>query len=78
LAPIQPEDVEVGRHGLVISLGSRRGLLLPQVPGEYGWDRETFLAHTCHKAGLDPHAWRHGATIEAFTAEVFGDDGAPA
>ena len=74
LAPVQPEEVEVGRHGLVISLGSRRGLLLPQVPVEYDWDRETFLAHTCHKAGLDPQAWRHGATLEAFTAEVFGDE----
>jgi AmmeMemoRadiSam system protein A len=73
LVPVQPEEVEVGRHGLVISLGSHRGLLLPQVPVEYNWDRETFLEHTCHKAGLDPHAWRHGATIEAFTAEVFGD-----
>ncbi len=74
LIPVKPEEVEVGRHGLAISLGSHRGLLLPQVPVEYDWDRETFLEHTCHKAGLDPHAWRHGATIEAFTAEVFGDD----
>jgi len=73
LAPVQPEEVEVGRHGLVISLGPHRGLLLPQVPVEYDWDRETFLEHTCRKAGLDQHAWRHGATIEAFTAEVFGD-----
>lgn len=73
LVSIQPEEVEVGRHGLLISLGSHRGLLLPQVPVEYDWDRETFLEQTCRKAGLDPHAWRHGATIEAFTAEVFGD-----
>jgi AmmeMemoRadiSam system protein A len=74
LVPVHPEEVEVGRHGLVISLGSHRGLLLPQVPVEYDWDRETFLEHTCRKAGLDPQAWRQGATLEAFTAEVFGDD----
>ncbi len=75
LAPIRPEDVEVGRHGLVISAGGRRGLLLPQVPGEYGWDRATFLEQTCRKAGLPPDAWRKNATIEAFTAEVFSDGG---
>jgi AmmeMemoRadiSam system protein A len=73
LFPIQPEEVEVGRHGLVISLGTRRGLLLPQVPVEHGWDREMFLVQTCHKAGLASDAWRKGATLEAFTAEIFGD-----
>jgi AmmeMemoRadiSam system protein A len=73
LFPIHPEAVEVGRHGLLISEGIRRGLLLPQVPGEYGWDRETFLEQTCRKAGLPLDAWRKAATIEAFTAEVFSD-----
>jgi AmmeMemoRadiSam system protein A len=73
LFPIHPEAVEVGRHGLLLSGGGRRGLLLPQVPIEYGWDRETFLEQTCRKAGLPPDAWRRDATIEAFTAEVFGD-----
>jgi AmmeMemoRadiSam system protein A len=73
LFPIQPEQVEVGRHGLVVSQGGRRGLLLPQVPAEYDWDRETFLEQTCRKAGLPLDAWRKGATLEAFTAEVFGD-----
>lgn len=73
--PIRPEDVEVGRHGLLISLGSHRGLLLPQVPMEYGWDRETFLAQVCRKAGLPADALRKGAVLEAFTAEVFGDEG---
>lgn len=73
LQPIAPEDVEVGKHGLVVTLGARRGLLLPQVPLEYGWDRETFLAETCHKAGLPDDAWQHGATLEAFSAEVFGE-----
>ena len=74
LFPIRPDEIEVGRHGLVISSASRRGLLLPQVPVECGWDRETFLEQTCHKAGLQRHAWREDATIEAFTAEVFGED----
>jgi AmmeMemoRadiSam system protein A len=73
LFPIHPEAVEVGRHGLVISDGARRGLLLPQVPVEHAWDRETFLEQTCRKAGLPLDAWRKAATLEAFTAEVFGD-----
>jgi AmmeMemoRadiSam system protein A len=66
--------IEVGRDGLIISLSGRRGLLLPQVAGEHGWDRETFLAHTCLKAGLPPEAWRHGARIERFQAEVFREE----
>jgi len=74
LEPIRPEDVEVGRHGLLVSYGSRRGVLLPQVPIEYGWDRETFLAHTCGKAGLPEDPWRKpGVELLAFTAEVFGE-----
>jgi AmmeMemoRadiSam system protein A len=73
LSPIDPEDVEVGKHGLVITYGSRRGLLLPQVPTEHGWDREKFLEQTCIKAGLPTDAWEHGAKIEAFTAEIFSD-----
>ncbi|HTR25963.1 MAG TPA: AmmeMemoRadiSam system protein A [Terriglobales bacterium] len=76
LFPITAGEVEIGRHGLLISEGLRRGLLLPQVPVEHGWDRETFLAQTCHKAGLPLHAWRRSASLEAFTAEVFGDDDA--
>ena len=77
LFPISASQVEVGRHGLLISDGRQRGLLLPQVPIEHGWDRETFLAQTCHKAGLPLDAWRKPATLEAFTAEVFGDDDFP-
>ena len=73
LQPIRAEEVQVGRHGLLVSLDARRGLLLPQVPIEHGWDRETFLEQTCRKAGLPLDAWRHGATLEAFTAELFGD-----
>jgi len=75
LFPIHPGAVEVGRHGLLVSQGSYRGLLLPQVPVEQNWDRRTFLDQTCRKAGLPIDAWRKDATIEAFTAEVFGDSG---
>ncbi len=73
LFPVRAEEVDVGRHGLVIALGSHRGLLLPQVPVECDWDRETFLEQTCRKAGLPTDAWSKGATLEAFTAEVFRD-----
>jgi len=71
LRAIEPEQIELGRHGLVVSLGSNRGLLLPQVPAEHGWDCETFLCQTCVKAGLPHDAWRRGARVEAFTAEIF-------
>jgi AmmeMemoRadiSam system protein A len=71
--PIQADQVEVGRHGLLISLGPYRGLLLPQVPVEHGWDRIAFLEQTCRKAGLPPTAWQTGATLQAFSAEVFAD-----
>lgn len=75
LSDIAPEDIEVGRHGLVISRGGLRGLLLPQVPAEWNWDREQFLEGTCRKAGLPRDAWRQGATIQAFTAQVFEESG---
>ncbi len=66
-----PKTVEVGRHGLIMSRDGRRGVLLPQVPVEYRWDREEFLAQTCRKAGLPADAWKKGAVIEAFEAIVF-------
>lgn len=69
-----PRAVEVGRHGIIVSQGAYKGLLLPQVPLEYGWDRETFLRHGCFKAGLDGDAWKKGATIEVFTAQVFSEE----
>ncbi|MCU1301318.1 MAG: AmmECR1 [Candidatus Sulfotelmatobacter sp.] len=72
--PIKVEEIEVGRHGLLITWQGRRGLLLPQVPVEHDWDRTTFLEQTCRKAGLPLDAWQKGATVEAFTAEVFGDE----
>jgi AmmeMemoRadiSam system protein A len=69
---ILPEAIEVGRHGLVITYHGRRGLLLPQVAVEHYWDRVTFLEQTCRKAGLPLDAWQR-ATVQAFTAEVFGE-----
>jgi len=76
LRAISAEAVEVGRHGLLITDGARRGLLLPQVPVEHGWDRITFLEQTCRKASLPLDAWRSAQIkIEAFTAEVFADEG---
>ncbi|MCX7022768.1 MAG: AmmeMemoRadiSam system protein B [bacterium] len=75
LSPLErcddPNGVTVGRHGLVARQGGRSGLLLPQVPSEQGWDREEFLAHTCRKAGLPPDAWKRGAELYTFTAQVF-------
>lgn len=67
-----PALVEVGRHGLIVRRGAMQGLLLPQVPVEWRWDRETFLAQTCRKAGLPSDAWRReGTEIYWFEAEVF-------
>jgi AmmeMemoRadiSam system protein A len=74
--PIRPEKVEVGTHGLYLRLDGRSGLLLPQVPGEQGWDRQDFLSGLCRKSGLPDGSLNHPeAVLEAFTAEVFGEDG---
>jgi AmmeMemoRadiSam system protein A len=74
LEPIaSPDDIEIGRHGLVVEQGSRRGLLLPQVAVECEWDRETFLVQTARKAGLPAEAWRR-AVVYRFEAEVFGEN----
>lgn len=68
---VTAKDVVPGRHGVLIRRGPRSGVLLPQVATEHGWDRETFLTHTCMKAGLPPDAWRDEATeIRVFTAQV--------
>jgi AmmeMemoRadiSam system protein A len=72
--PIDPAEVRVGTHGLLVQRGGRRGLLLPQVPVEHGWDAERFLDHTCLKAGLPSGAWKEKTTqVLAFEAEVFGE-----
>ncbi len=73
LAEISPEQIEIGKHGLLISQNGRRGLLLPEVSVEHGWDKKTFLEQTCRKAGLQPDAWSSGAKVEAFAAEAFSD-----
>ena len=70
LAPIRPEEVRPGVHGLAVRQGWRRGLLLPQVAASQHWDAERFLSETCRKAGLEPDAWKRGAEVEGFTAEV--------
>jgi len=70
---VAPAEVRPGEHGLMISLGPQRGLLLPQVATEYGWTRERFLEETCRKAGLETDAWKKGARLEAFTAFVFSE-----
>jgi AmmeMemoRadiSam system protein A len=69
-----PEDIVVGRDGLIIELGGRRGLLLPQVATEWGFDRATFLAELSRKAGLPPDAWQlPSARLWSFQAEVFAE-----
>jgi AmmeMemoRadiSam system protein A len=76
LAPIRPEDIQLGRHGLLIFRGNRRGVLLPQVATQHRLGLEQFLQETCRKAQLAPDAWREADTqILAFTCEVFSDEG---
>ncbi|WP_420237875.1 AmmeMemoRadiSam system protein B [Telmatobacter bradus] len=68
-------QIEVGRHGLLMKNGSHEGLLLPQVPGAFGWDRKTFLEQTCAKAGLPHNCWQSDDTdIFRFTADVFHEE----
>lgn len=67
-------EIEVGRHGIYIIKGRNRGVLLPQVAAEHGWDRDAFLSHTCIKAGLAPDCWKDkGVEIYTFEAEIFGE-----
>jgi AmmeMemoRadiSam system protein A len=68
-----PDAFTIGIHGLVVEDQARRGLLLPQVALEWGWTAEQFLCHTSAKAGLPADAWRQGARVYRFAAEVFGD-----
>lgn len=71
LEPIQPEQIEIGRHGLLIEREHHRGLLLPQVAGEHHLSKEQFLQETCRKAGLNTDAWRSpGTRIFGFTCEI--------
>ena len=69
-----PAETEVGRHGVMVEQGRHRALLLPQVAGEWGWNRDTFLSQTCVKAGLPADAWRSSAAVHTFEAQIFGED----
>ena len=73
-----PEEIVVGRDGVVVTSGLQRGVLLPQVATDQRWGREQFLEGVCRKAGLDPGAWKKGATLERFAAVVFGESTTPA
>ena len=79
LGPLEAVDaslddaIVLGRHGVVVEQGHRRGLLLPQVATEWGWTKEQFLRQTCRKAGLPEDAWQTGARVFRFDAEVFGE-----
>jgi AmmeMemoRadiSam system protein A len=68
------EDIQVGIHGIYLVKNGYRGVLLPQVATEYGWDRDTFLKHTCLKAGLPENAWKKDSEIYIFSALVFGEN----
>ena len=70
---VDVNEIKIGQHGLIVKRGDVEGLLLPQVPVEQHWDRDTFLKETCLKAGLPPQAWKdEGTDIFIFTAQVFG------
>jgi AmmeMemoRadiSam system protein A len=79
MGPLEPVadlgEIHIGRHGLVVEQGWHRGLLLPQVATEWHWDVRDFVAETCRKAGLSRDAWKSGAKIWKFEAEVFGESG---
>ena len=67
-----PSKIKVGRDGLIVKTGLNSGLLLPQVPQEYGWNEEQFLEHTCEKAGLPKDCWKKNETrILKFEGIVF-------
>lgn len=74
-----PEELQPGVHGLLITRGRNRGILLPQVAQKFKWSPEQFLQQTCRKAGLHPDDWKEpGTRIEVFTAEIFSDVDFPA
>lgn len=77
LFPIAPDQIVPGAHGLLVRRGLHRGLLLPQVATLYNWDSLRLLEETCRKAGLPPDAWKRGATVEAFTADILSESDFP-
>ncbi len=79
LQPASPQQIEIGRHGLLIRRGDRRGLLLPQVAVQRRWPPQRFLQETCRKAGLAPNSWQEpGTDLFVFTTEVFSEADFPA
>jgi len=74
LSPLEqiahPEEIEIGRHGMVLRAQGKQAVFLPQVPPEQGWDRQELLCQLCKKAGLPEDAWKEG-TLYVFTAQVF-------
>lgn len=79
MGPVTPlpsiNDIEIGKHGLIVKLGQNQGLLLPQVPLEWRWNKIEFLEHTCNKAGLPKDAYIDPACdIYYFTADVFSEE----
>ena len=68
-----PSEIQIGRDGLIVTVGMRQGLLLAQVAVEHGWDVAGFLRQTCLKAGLEADAWMRGARIEAFESQIFSE-----
>jgi AmmeMemoRadiSam system protein A len=78
LVDVTLEEIEAGKHGLVVSQGRQRGVLLPQVASQFNWGAQRFLEETCVKAGLEREAWKDPATrVQAFTAEVFSEAALP-
>ena len=76
LEPIRrPDEIEIGRHGLRVEKGSRRSLLLPSAPLEWGWDASQFLEQLCLKAALPGDAWEtaRDLLLYRFEADVFGE-----
>ncbi|MEI6667586.1 MAG: AmmeMemoRadiSam system protein A [Acidobacteriota bacterium] len=77
LTPVEPvtdpSTIQIGRDGLIVEQRGHRGLLLPQVAVEWGWDLDAFVSQTCLKAGLPRDAWKRGASLYRFQADVFGD-----
>jgi len=77
LSPLDPvedvNEIEVGKHGLMIVYAGRRGVLLPQVPVDRDWDRITFLENLCLKAGLPPGSWKENIELYSFTTKDFGE-----
>ena len=70
-----PNQIKVGRDGLIVKYSGFSGLLLPQVPGEYGWSEKEFLEHTCEKAGLPKDTWQNKDTIiQKFEGIVFKEE----